>query len=154
MCFDINSRHKPQQIWFICYPNTKSVPYEASDAVVPVQFDFYIKTQCLPDMYLFLIRAEGKWGITYLFLRPGIENNCNMDPNRLRISAGIIWDMTMCRWDSVYRRCERKGCLHFLSSSGQRTISYVKLFSSYPHQVWLFPPHVASYTHWKILNWS
>jgi len=53
MCFDIIRRYKPQQIWFRFYPNTKPVPYEASDAVVPVQFDFYIKTQCLLNRYLF-----------------------------------------------------------------------------------------------------
>ena len=32
--FEIIGRYKPQQFWFIFYPNTKPLPYEASDAVV------------------------------------------------------------------------------------------------------------------------
>jgi hypothetical protein len=124
MSFDI-SRYKPEQVWFICYPNMKHVSYEASGAVVPVQFDFCIKTQCLRNVSHFLIRAEGIWGIAYLSLRPRFENSCNKDPNRIRITAGIIWDVTVCRWVSVSRRWERTGCLHFQSLSGQRKISCI-----------------------------
>jgi hypothetical protein len=68
----------------------------------------------------------------YLSLRPGFENSCNKDPNGLRIAAGIIWDVTVCRWVSVSRRREWKGCFHLLSSCGQRTISYINLFTSTP----------------------
>ena len=57
--FYIISRYKPQKIWFTCYPNMKPVSYGSSDAVVPAQFDCYIKTQCLRNVSHFIILAEG-----------------------------------------------------------------------------------------------
>ena len=87
---------------------------------VPVQFDCYIKTHCLRNLFHFLIRAEGIWSTAYLSLRPGFETSCNKDSNRLWITAGITWDVTACRWVSVSRRREWTGCLHLLSSCGQK----------------------------------
>jgi hypothetical protein len=132
MCFDIIIRYKPQQIWFMCYPNTKPVPYQAPIWLLH-------QNTVSPKDVTFSDSRRRHMGVlhTRISLRPGFEYSCNKDLNGLE----SLQDVNVCRWVSVSRRREWTGCLHVLSSCGQRTISYINLFTSFPHQVRLFPKH-------------